>query len=73
MRVKAVCNLGTNDYSPDSALREGEEGDVEQSVGVKMVARGHAVEIEHVVAPAEVAQEVPEQPAVDKPKPKPGR
>ncbi len=55
MRVKATCNLGTNDYHPDHALQEGDEAEVPHEVGVQMVARSHAVE----VAPAvEAAKEV---------------
>lgn len=44
MKVKAVTNLGTNDY-PEHPLLDGQVADVGEVIGKLMVARGHAVEL----------------------------
>lgn len=57
MRIKAKVNLGSQDY--ESPLKEGEESDVEESLGLAMVARGHAVEIVSAPAPVERRETIP--------------
>lgn len=44
MRIKALTNFGGNDY-PDLPLQEGEEADVSDEIGSRIVARKHAVEV----------------------------
>lgn len=68
MKVKAIVNHGTNDYG-EHALLEGQEGSVPESVGRKMVARGHAVDITPLPpAPKQQAAEVTEKPKAEPPK-----
>ena len=60
MKIKLLCNLGTNDY-PDTPLQEGEH-DVPDNLANKLIARKLAVAIEQPKPPEVKA--VPAEPTI---------
>lgn len=69
MRVKLLCNLGTNDF-PATPFRDGEEHDVTDDLGMKLVRRKLALDVTPQPAPpvVETAEQLRETP-VEKPVP----
>jgi hypothetical protein len=57
MRVKLLCNLGTNDYQ-STPFKDGEEHEVDPDFGAILVSRGHAVDITPPPVAAPVAAPV---------------
>jgi hypothetical protein len=70
MRIKVLCNLGTNDF-PETPFLDGEEHEVNQELGEKLVRLRLAVDITPPPAqkepPAETPNEIPVAPAKQEP------
>ena len=70
MRIKLLCNLGTNDF-PETPFKDGEEHEVSDQLGRSLVAQRLAKDITPAAAPeAEpvvVKEEPKPEPVAEKP------